>query len=141
MNGPDSTEHLGDQVSLFSPQPAVAGAGLGVLAGTLAMVCVGSSVAVSATLVDAPVFTAQTVRYALACLLLLVFARARRGSGHRGRTRRRQPRIHWCGWASPWSWGASFSACHPGRPDTVPRITDKAPTMPFALATLDLNVG
>lgn len=40
------------------------------------MVFVGGSVAVSALLVDAPLFTAQAVRYALACLLLLALARA-----------------------------------------------------------------
>lgn len=40
------------------------------------MVCVGGSVAVSALLVDAPLSTAQAVRYAVACLLLLLFARA-----------------------------------------------------------------
>lgn len=52
-----------------------AGVGLGVLAGASAMVCVGSSVAVSGQLVGAPLFTAQAVRYAAACLLLLIFAR------------------------------------------------------------------
>lgn len=51
-----------------------AGVGLGVLAGASAMVCVGSSVAVSGQLVGAPLFTAQAVRYAAACLLLLIFA-------------------------------------------------------------------
>jgi drug/metabolite transporter (DMT)-like permease len=39
------------------------------------MVCVGGSVAVSSVLVRAPVFTAEAVRYALACLLLVVLAR------------------------------------------------------------------
>ncbi len=39
------------------------------------MVCVGGSVAVSAVLVDSPVFTAQAVRYAAACALLLGYAR------------------------------------------------------------------
>ena len=55
-----------------------AGTGLGVLAGAAAMACVGGSVAVSSLLVDAPLFRAQAVRYALACLLLLAFARAAR---------------------------------------------------------------
>lgn len=45
------------------------------LTGATAMVCVGGSVAVSAVLTEAPLFTAQAVRYAAACLLLLAFAR------------------------------------------------------------------
>ena len=52
------------------------GAGVGVLAGAAAMVFVGGSVAVSAALADAPLLTAQAVRYALAWLLLLALARA-----------------------------------------------------------------
>ncbi len=47
-----------------------------VLAGVAAMTFVGSSVAVSAVLTDAPLATAQALRYGLACLLLLAFARA-----------------------------------------------------------------
>jgi drug/metabolite transporter (DMT)-like permease len=39
------------------------------------MTCVGGSVAVSGVLADAPLFTAQAVRYAVACLLLLLLAR------------------------------------------------------------------
>jgi drug/metabolite transporter (DMT)-like permease len=39
------------------------------------MICVGGSVAVSAVLAQAPVFTAEALRYALACLILLVLAR------------------------------------------------------------------
>lgn len=52
--------------------PGRAGA---VVAGALAMSCVGGSVAVSGALGDAPLFTAQAVRYAGACLLLVLFAR------------------------------------------------------------------
>ena len=44
-----------------------------VLAGA-GMACVGSSVAVSQTIVDAPLFTLQAVRYALAAVLLLAMA-------------------------------------------------------------------
>ena len=44
-------------------------------AGVGAMVCVGGSVAVSAVLAGAPVFTAEALRYAGACLLLAVLAR------------------------------------------------------------------
>lgn len=39
------------------------------------MVCVGGSVAVSGTLTDAPLLTAQALRYGAACLLLLALAR------------------------------------------------------------------
>ncbi|WP_456611178.1 DMT family transporter [Blastococcus sp. SYSU DS0619] len=52
-------------------QPAAAA----VLSGVAAMGFVGSSVAISAVLADAPLFTAQALRYAVACLLLLGFAR------------------------------------------------------------------
>jgi drug/metabolite transporter (DMT)-like permease len=39
------------------------------------MICVGGSVAVSSVLVRAPLLTAEAVRYAVACTLLVVFAR------------------------------------------------------------------
>jgi drug/metabolite transporter (DMT)-like permease len=45
------------------------------LSGALGMVFVGGSVAVSGVLADAPVMTVQAVRYAVACLLLVAFAR------------------------------------------------------------------
>ncbi|MET9699336.1 EamA family transporter [Streptomyces sp. NPDC006529] len=44
--------------------------------GVLGMALVGTSVNVSATLTDAPLFTAQAVRYAAASLILLALARA-----------------------------------------------------------------
>jgi len=47
----------------------------GMLAGALGMVFVGGSVAVSAGLSGSPLFTAQALRYAAACLLLLAAAR------------------------------------------------------------------
>jgi drug/metabolite transporter (DMT)-like permease len=47
-------------------------------AGSAGMTFVGGSVAVSAVLADAPLFTIQALRYALACLLLLAFARLSR---------------------------------------------------------------
>jgi drug/metabolite transporter (DMT)-like permease len=50
-------------------------AGAGVAAGAGAMICVGGSVAVSGVLVHAPVFTAEALRYATACLILLLLAR------------------------------------------------------------------
>ena len=52
--------------------------GRSVAAGAFGMTLVGGSVAVSHTLVDAPLFTAQAIRYAAASVLLLVFARAAR---------------------------------------------------------------
>lgn len=45
------------------------------LAGSIGMVVVGSSVSVSSTLTDAPLFTAQAFRYFAAALLLAVLAR------------------------------------------------------------------
>ena len=39
------------------------------------MVCVGGSVAVSSVLAGGPVFTAEAVRYGVACLLLVALAR------------------------------------------------------------------
>jgi drug/metabolite transporter (DMT)-like permease len=39
------------------------------------MICVGGSVAVSGVLAPAPMFTAEALRYAVACLILLVLAR------------------------------------------------------------------
>ncbi|OIJ25440.1 DMT family transporter [Nocardioides luteus] len=64
-----------------TPDTPAAGSGshrgilLGIVFAAAGMVCVGSSVAVSAAITDAPLFTLQTVRYALAALLLLVVAR------------------------------------------------------------------
>ena len=60
------------------PGPPVSppgGAAIGVAAGSAAMVCVGGSVAVSSVLAGAPVFTAEGVRYGVACLLLAAIAR------------------------------------------------------------------
>jgi len=48
---------------------------LGVAAGATAMVCVGGSVAVSSLLAGAPVYTAEAVRYGLACLILVTLAK------------------------------------------------------------------
>ncbi|WP_395725860.1 EamA family transporter [Nakamurella sp.] len=47
-----------------------------VAAGATGMALVGSSVVVSGLLIDAPLFTAQAARYALAALLLLAIGRA-----------------------------------------------------------------
>lgn len=54
------------------------GAAAGILSGATGMVFVGGSVAVSALLSGAPLFTAQACRYTVACLLLLGFARVLR---------------------------------------------------------------
>lgn len=48
------------------------------IAGALAMCFVGSSTAISHLLVDAPLFTAQAVRYGIAAVLLLAVMRLRR---------------------------------------------------------------
>jgi drug/metabolite transporter (DMT)-like permease len=67
-----------DAASGTSPAAAPApsrGTLLGVATGAAAMVCVGGSVAVSSVLAGAPVFTAEGVRYGLACLLLIALAR------------------------------------------------------------------
>jgi drug/metabolite transporter (DMT)-like permease len=55
------------------------------LSGALGMVFVGGSVAVSGILADAPLHTAQTVRYAIACALLVAWARATGRPLHRPR--------------------------------------------------------
>lgn len=76
-----------------APLPAPPGApflGLSVLSGALAMAFVGGSVAVSSLLADAVLFTAQAVRYALACLLLVVLARVA------GRALSRPRGAEWC---------------------------------------------
>ncbi|MFC4064411.1 DMT family transporter, partial [Actinoplanes subglobosus] len=57
------------------------------LAGAAGMLFVGGSVAVSGHLADAPVHTVQSLRYATACLLLLVWARATGSPVHRPRGR------------------------------------------------------
>lgn len=54
---------------------AAKGTAAGVASGVAAMVCVGGSVAVSGVLARAPLFTAEAVRYAVACLLLIAIAR------------------------------------------------------------------
>jgi drug/metabolite transporter (DMT)-like permease len=55
--------------------------------GALGMVFVGASVGVSQRLTTAPLFTAQAIRYAVAALLLLVWARATRAPIRRPRGR------------------------------------------------------
>ncbi len=69
------------------PRPAVPGLGAerprsggaeqySIAAGSVAMVLVGSSVAISRTLVAAPLLTAQAIRYGVASVVLLILARA-----------------------------------------------------------------
>jgi drug/metabolite transporter (DMT)-like permease len=55
------------------------------IAGALGMTFVGGSVAVSGTLADAPLNTAQAMRYAVACGLLVVWARMTGRTLHRPR--------------------------------------------------------
>jgi drug/metabolite transporter (DMT)-like permease len=56
-------------------RPVPRRAAVGVASGSMAMICVGGSVAVSSVLARAPMFSAEAVRYAIACLLLVVLAR------------------------------------------------------------------
>lgn len=62
---------LGPAPRAATGRPSMAG----LATGTGAMVCVGGSVAVSGVLAGAPVFTAEGLRYAVACLILLALAR------------------------------------------------------------------
>jgi len=68
-----------DVPATAAPNPEAAaprrGTPAGVAAGATAMICVGGSVAVSSVLAGAPVYTAEAVRYGVACLLLLALAR------------------------------------------------------------------
>jgi drug/metabolite transporter (DMT)-like permease len=61
-----------------TPAPATGprrGTAAGVAAGAAGMVFVGGSVAVSKVLADAPVFTAEAIRYGAACLILVALAK------------------------------------------------------------------
>ena len=65
-----------DRSLVTVPRAAPArGVPLGVAAGASGMVCVGGSVAVSSVLAGTPLLSAEALRYAVACLLLVVFAR------------------------------------------------------------------
>ena len=68
---PGSAAPLAAPAAPATGRPALTG----VATGTGAMVFVGGSVAVSGVLAHAPVFTAEALRYAVACLILLVLAR------------------------------------------------------------------
>ena len=74
-------EHLGSRDASGSRDSIGAGSAtlLSALSGATGMISVGGSVAISGLLSQAPLLTAQAVRYAVACLLLLGFARL----GHR----------------------------------------------------------
>jgi len=74
-------------IQLAPPRAATA---LPAVAGATGMVFVGGSVAVSGALADAPVLTVQALRYAVACLLLLGYAR------HTGRRLTRPRGTDWC---------------------------------------------
>lgn len=63
---------------VLSAPPRSPRIGVPVAAGALGMAFVGGSVAASATIADAPMFTVQALRYAVACGLLLAFARISR---------------------------------------------------------------
>jgi drug/metabolite transporter (DMT)-like permease len=51
------------------------GQALSIASGAVAMICVGGSVAVSGVLASAPFYSAEAIRYALACAILVVIAR------------------------------------------------------------------
>jgi drug/metabolite transporter (DMT)-like permease len=71
-SSPDTTS---TDLSGSGPQPARTRAGQGILAGVVAQTAVGGSVAVSGVLRGQPLFTAEAVRYVLACGLLVALAR------------------------------------------------------------------
>ena len=48
---------------------------MSIASGAAAMVCVGGSVAVSGVLTNAPFYSAEAIRYAVACAILVVIAR------------------------------------------------------------------
>lgn len=77
---PESTTNITGTAAPDAGPADRGGAGVGLTGAALAaagMVCVGSSVAVSTTIADAPLFTLQAVRYAAATLVLLAVARLR----------------------------------------------------------------
>jgi drug/metabolite transporter (DMT)-like permease len=74
-------DHTGDEhgdVTTTAPAPAATRIALPIAAGVAGMVFVGGSVAVSGVLDAAPLFTVQSLRYAVACVLLLGYAAATR---------------------------------------------------------------
>jgi len=77
LGGPGPRQHAEPGVAAGDAARAGAGAGTGagVAAGAGAMICVGGSVAVSSVLAKAPMFTAEALRYAMACVILLLLAR------------------------------------------------------------------
>src|SRR5271170_1675488 len=68
---PPATATAPPTTATTAARPALAG----VATGAGAMICVGGSVAVSGVLAGAPMFTAEAVRYAIACLILITLAR------------------------------------------------------------------
>ncbi|GAA3387820.1 DMT family transporter [Cryptosporangium minutisporangium] len=62
--------------------PRLPAGGVAAASGATGMVFVGGSVAVSSLLVSSPLFTVQAVRYGLACVLLVVFAKLTRRHIH-----------------------------------------------------------
>jgi len=64
-----------NRVTTLLAAPVRSGTALPALAGAIGMAFVGGSVAVSGTLADAPLLTVQSLRYAVAALLLIGYAR------------------------------------------------------------------
>jgi drug/metabolite transporter (DMT)-like permease len=79
VRAPDVLDRAPSAAAPSGPATGTPGASrpplLGAVAGAGAMTCVGGSVAVSGVLARAPVFTAEALRYAMACLILLGLAR------------------------------------------------------------------
>jgi drug/metabolite transporter (DMT)-like permease len=80
-----TTSMTGVTISVLAP--ARTSSLLPALAGASGMVFVGGSVAVSGMLADAPMLTVQALRYAVACLLLVSYARWTRGTARPPGTR------------------------------------------------------
>ena len=75
MPGLRAPEALTTADTLGPDAPRPPGTAVGVAAGSAAMVCVGGSVAVSSVLAGTPVYTAEGVRYGVACVLLVALSR------------------------------------------------------------------
>ena len=97
------------------------------------MICVGGSVAVSGVLAGAPAFTAEALRYALACLILVALARLT------GRRLVCPAAPNGCGWAAsrPPAWSCSTSRWWPGSRHAEPAVLGVAVAcVPALLAVL-----
>src|SRR3954447_19860615 len=97
-SGPYGTEHGRVSTAIAPPRTSSSRPSTPAALGAVGMTCVGGSVAVSGVLADAPLSTAQAVRYAVACGLLVLAARA---------TGRPLPRPR----GIEWAWLAGVACC------------------------------